>query len=32
MKNIPLKASDSNGLPDDEHVMFETFRRFQELN
>jgi hypothetical protein len=25
-------AAGTNGLPDDEHIMFETCRRHQELN
>jgi len=32
MKKIPHKTSCTNGLPDDEHMMFETCRRHQELN
>jgi len=31
MKNI-IKTAYTNGLPDDEHKMFETCRRHQELN
>jgi len=32
MKNIPYKTACTNGLPDDEHMMFETCRKCQELN
>jgi hypothetical protein len=32
MKNIPYKTASTNGLPDDEHVMFETCSRHEELN
>ena len=32
MKNIPLKTACTNGLPDDEHVIFETRLRHQGLN
>jgi len=32
MKNIPQKAACTGGLPDDEHMMFETCRGHQELN
>jgi hypothetical protein len=32
MKNIPYKTAFTNGLPDDENMMFETCRRCQELN
>jgi hypothetical protein len=32
MKNIPYKTACTNGLPDDEHMMFETCRRQAELN
>jgi len=32
MKNIPHKTACTNGLPDEEHMMFETCRRQQELN
>jgi hypothetical protein len=27
MKNIPYKTACRNGLPDDEHMMFQTRRR-----
>ena len=30
--NIPHEAARTNGLPDDEHMTFETFRRCQDLN
>ena len=29
---IPYKAACTNGLPEDEHMMFETCRIRQELN
>ena len=32
MRNIPRKIACTNGLPDDEHEMFETWGRQQELN
>jgi hypothetical protein len=32
MKNIPYKTACTNGLPDDEHIMFKTCRRHEELN
>jgi len=32
MKNIPYKTACTNGLPDVEHMMFETCTRNQELN
>jgi hypothetical protein len=32
MKTIPYKTACTNGLPDDEHMMFETRIRRQELN
>jgi len=32
MKNIPYKTACTNGLPDDEHMMFETCGRCQEFN
>jgi len=32
MKNIPYKTACLNGLPDDEHTIFETRRRHKELN
>jgi hypothetical protein len=32
MKNIPYKAECTNRLPEDEHKMFETFRKQEELN
>jgi len=32
MINVLYKTACTNGLPDDEHVMFETCRRHQELN
>jgi hypothetical protein len=32
MKNTPYSSACTNGLADDEHVMFETCRRRQELN
>jgi hypothetical protein len=32
MKNIPYKTACTNGLPDDEHMMFKTRRRHEELN
>jgi hypothetical protein len=32
MKNIPYKTACTSGLPDDEHMMFETRRRRQEVN
>ena len=28
----PYKTCCTNGLPDDKHKMFETYRRHQELN
>ena len=31
-KNIPYKTACTNGLPDDEHMLFETRRRHKELN
>jgi len=31
MKNQPIKTACSNDFPDDEHMMFETCRRCQEL-
>ena len=31
-KNVPYKTACTNGLPDDEHVMFETCRSHKELN
>ena len=30
-KDVPYKTSLANGLPDDEHMLFETCRRRQEL-
>jgi hypothetical protein len=32
MENIPYKTACTNGLPDDEHMMFETCKRRKELN
>ena len=32
MKNIPYKTACTNGLSDNEHTMFETCRRHEELN
>jgi len=32
MKNIAYKSAYTNGHTDDEHVMFETRRKYQELN
>jgi hypothetical protein len=32
MKSIPYKLLVTNGLPDDEHMMFETCGRHEELN
>jgi len=32
MENIPYKAARKYGLPGDEHKMFETCRRKEELN
>jgi len=32
MKNIPYNTACTNGLPDDEHVMFETCRGHQEFS
>jgi len=32
MKNVPQTTACTNGLPDDEHMVFETRRRNQELN
>ena len=32
VKNIPYKTACRNGLPGDEHMMFETCKRLQELN
>jgi hypothetical protein len=32
MKNIPYKTACTNGLPDDEHMIFKTCRRHKELN
>ena len=32
MKNLPYETACTNGLPDYEHVMFETRRRREELN
>jgi hypothetical protein len=32
MKNIPYKTANTNGLPDEEDMMFETCRKHQELN
>jgi len=32
MKNIPLKTACTNGLPNDEHMMFETCRTHEKLN
>jgi len=32
MKNIPYKTACTNVLPDDEHMMFETCRRHEEMN
>ena len=32
MKNIPYKTACTNGLPDDEQMMFETCSRRQEVN
>jgi len=31
MKNIPYKTACTNGLPDDEHMIFETLRDAKEL-
>ena len=31
-KNISYKTACTNGLPDDEHAMFETSKSLQELN
>jgi len=31
MKNVPYYTACTNGLPDDEHMMFETCRRYQEV-
>ena len=31
-KNKPYKSACTDGIPDDEHMMFETCRRDQELN
>jgi len=31
-KNIPCKTACTNGLPDDNQVMFETCRRHEESN
>jgi hypothetical protein len=30
-EKIPYKTACTNGLPDDEHMKFETCRRHQEL-
>ena len=32
MKNLPKKIQYTNGLPDDEHIIFKTCRRHEELN
>jgi len=32
LKTYHTKAACTNGLPDDERMMFETCRRHQELN
>jgi hypothetical protein len=32
MKNIPYKTACKNGLPVDEHMVFETCRRREELD
>jgi len=32
MKNIPYNSACTNGLIDDENMMFETCRRHQEVN
>ena len=32
MKNMQKKTTFTNGLPDGEHMMFETYGRRQELN
>jgi hypothetical protein len=32
MKNTTYKTACTNGLPDDEHMMFETCKRYEELN
>jgi len=32
LENIPHNTACTNGLPDDEHMIFESCRRRQELN
>jgi hypothetical protein len=32
MKNIPYKTARTNGVTDDEHMLFETCRTQEELN
>jgi hypothetical protein len=31
-EKVPQKTACTNGLPDDEHMMFDTRRRHEEVN